>query len=47
MNVLVFEGGGACEQVLVPQSKDARTEILGDAKADTETPHPEGAERGE
>ena len=31
VDVLVLEGGAAREQVLVPQSEDARTEILGDA----------------
>ena len=30
VDVLVFECSAACEQVLVPQSEDARTEILGD-----------------
>ena len=47
MDVLVLEGGGACEQVLVPESEDPRAEVVGDAQADAEAPHPEGAERGE
>lgn len=45
VDVLVLEGCAACEQVLVPQSEDAGPEVFWDAKADAETPHPEGAER--
>ena len=47
VNVLVLEGGSACEQVLVPKSEDSRSKVVGHAQADAEAPHPEGSERRE
>ena len=47
MDVLVLEGGGACEQVLVPKSENPGTEVVGLVQTDAEASHPEGADRSE
>ena len=47
VDVLVLECGTACEQVLVPQSEDSRSKVVGHPQPDAQTPHPEGAEPGE
>ena len=31
VDVLVFEGGAACKEVLVPQSEDSRSKVVGHA----------------
>ena len=47
VDVLVLEGGATSEQVLVPQSENARSEVIGHTQTDAQTPYPEGAEMGE